>query len=96
MPQMPCSLKAYCATLSPTDVLDIPNFRRQMPLRPHDARDPRSERWNLRGENTNRKFCLNADLHSTFRDLLRAINLRHGTDSFTSPLKEGTLRIFRP
>jgi len=29
-----------------------------------------------------------------FRDLLHATNLRHGTDGFTSPLKEGVLRIF--
>ena len=29
-----------------------------------------------------------------FRDLLRAANLRHGTDGFTSPPKEGVLRIF--
>ena len=28
-----------------------------------------------------------------FRDLLHAANLRHGTDGFTSPLKEGVLRI---
>ena len=30
------------------------------------------------------------------RDLLHAANLRHGTDGFTSPLKEGVLRIFSP
>ena len=29
-----------------------------------------------------------------FRDLLYAANLRHGTDGFTSPPKEGVLRIF--
>jgi len=29
-----------------------------------------------------------------FRDLLHAANLRHVTDSFTSPPKEGVLRIF--
>ena len=29
-----------------------------------------------------------------FRDLLHAANLRHGTESFTSPPKEGVLRIF--
>ena len=34
------------------------------------------------------------DFHVTFRDLLHAVNLRHGTDSFTSPPKEGVLRIF--
>jgi hypothetical protein len=29
-------------------------------------------------------------------DLLHAVKLRHGTDGFTSPPKEGVLRIFRP
>ena len=29
-----------------------------------------------------------------FRDLLHAANVRHGTDGFTSPTKEGVLRIF--
>ena len=29
-----------------------------------------------------------------FRDLLHAANLRHGIDGFTSPPKEGVLRIF--
>ena len=29
-----------------------------------------------------------------FRDLLYAANLRHGTDGFTSPRKEGMLRNF--
>jgi hypothetical protein len=29
-----------------------------------------------------------------FRDLLHAANLRHGTDGFISPPKEGVLRIF--
>ena len=29
-----------------------------------------------------------------FRVLLHAVNLRHGTDGFTSPPKEGVLRIF--
>ena len=31
-----------------------------------------------------------------FRYLLHAANLRHGTDGFTSSLKEGVLRIFSP
>ena len=34
--------------------------------------------------------------HATFRDLLHAANLQHGTDGFTSPPKEGALRIFSP
>ena len=34
------------------------------------------------------------DFHAAFRNLLHAVNLRHGTDGFTSPPKEGVLRIF--
>jgi hypothetical protein len=34
------------------------------------------------------------DFHGTFSVLLHAANLRHGTDGFTSPPKEGVLRIF--
>ena len=41
-----------------------------------------------------RQFCLNAHLHVTFRDLLHTVKLRHGTKGFTSPPKEGVLRIF--
>jgi hypothetical protein len=36
------------------------------------------------------------DFHIAFKDLLHAVNLRHGTDGFTSPPKEGVLRIFSP
>jgi hypothetical protein len=46
--------------------------------------------------NKDRQFCLNADFHGTFRDLLHAENLRHGTYGFTSLPKEGVLRIFPP
>jgi hypothetical protein len=35
-----------------------------------------------------------SDIHVTFRYLLHAVNLRYGTHSFTSPPKEGVLRIF--
>ena len=41
------------------------------------------------------EFCLKMpDFHVTFRNLLHAVNLRHGTDGITSPPKEGVLRIF--
>jgi hypothetical protein len=43
------------------------------------------------------KFILKMpDLHVAFRDLLQAINLRHGTHSFTSLPKESVLRISSP
>ena len=41
------------------------------------------------------EFCLKMpDFHVTFRDLLHVVNLRHETNDFTSPPKEGELRIF--
>ena len=36
------------------------------------------------------------DFHVAFRNLLHAVNLRHGTDGFISPPKEGVLRTFSP
>ena len=43
------------------------------------------------------EFCLKmSDFHVTFRDLLNAVNLRHGTNGFTSLPKESVLRIFSP
>jgi hypothetical protein len=36
------------------------------------------------------------DFHVAFRDVLHAINLLHGTHSFTSLPEEGVLRIFSP
>jgi hypothetical protein len=47
------------------------------------------------GGTAGEKFCLNVDFHVIFRGLLHAVKLRHGTDGFTSPLKEGVL-IFSP
>jgi hypothetical protein len=69
------------------------HFRLQVPPRP-----PRRER------SQRRKVELWAIILSgnfaemttstPFRDLLHAANLRHATDGFTSPPKEGVLRIF--
>ena len=36
------------------------------------------------------------DFHVAFSNLLHSVNLRHGTDGFISPPKEGVLRIFSP
>jgi hypothetical protein len=41
------------------------------------------------------EFCLRASFHAR-RFLLHAVNLRHGTDGFTSPPKEGVLWILSP
>jgi hypothetical protein len=43
------------------------------------------------GEKCSDKFRLEFDIHVI---LLHAANLQHGTDGFTSPPKEGVLRIF--
>ena len=41
------------------------------------------------------EFCLiMPDIHVTFRDLLHAVNLRYGTNGFTSFPKDGVMRIF--
>ena len=47
------------------------------------------------GEKCPDKFRLEFDFH-VIHDLLHAANMRHGTDAFTSPPKEGVLRIFLP
>jgi hypothetical protein len=52
--------------------------------------------WNLWAGDRTGKCFLNADFHGTFRDLLHAANLRHGTHGFTFLPKEGVLRIFPP
>ena len=46
------------------------------------------------GEKCSDRFRLRIRLPRNSRDLLHAANLRHGTDGFTSPPKEGVLRIF--
>ena len=48
------------------------------------------------GEKCSDSFRLRIRLTHNSRDLLHAANLRHGTDGFTSPPKEGVLRIFSP
>jgi hypothetical protein len=75
--------KAYCAIW-----VRCSNF--------HHQASPRMERrWNC-GWEMSGKFCLNADFHVTFRDLLHAVKLRHGNSGFNSHPKEGVLRIFSP
>ena len=59
----------------------------------HDARDPIGG-----SRNCGRECCPvilpKWRLPRHLGDLLHAANLRHGTDGFTSPPKEGVLRIF--
>ena len=58
--------------------------------------DPSSERRNYLGEKWRGISTESCDFHVTFRDPLHAVNLRHGTNGFTSLPKEGVLRIFSP
>jgi hypothetical protein len=69
------------------------NFRHQASPRVSPRKSTHRRKVELWERNV-REFCLNADLNVTFRDLLHAVKLRHGTDGFTSPPKEGVLRIF--
>jgi hypothetical protein len=50
----------------------------------------------LRGREMFRQIPSTIRLPRNCKDLLHAANLRHGTDGFTSPPKEGVLRIFSP
>jgi hypothetical protein len=49
---------------------------------------------NITGEKQDRKFCRQSISLMLCRVLLHAVNLRHGTDGFTSPLKEVRARDF--
>ena len=73
--------------------LDVSTFVTRRLHACHHARAPSGGRWNC-GREMSGKFCLNSKFHVTCRDLLHAVKLRHGTDGFTSPPKEGVLRIF--
>jgi len=75
--------------------LGVPTFHHQVSLRP--PRRERSQRWKweLWARMLSGNFA-EMTTSTSFRDLLHAANLRHGTDGFTSPTKEGVLRIFSP
>ena len=75
--------------------LDVPTFAARCLYVRNDARDPSSERWNC-GRERCPVILPKFRLPRKCRDLLHATNLRHGTDGFTSPPKEGVLRIFLP
>jgi len=76
--------------------LDVPTFsarclhvqRRERPLA--------AEGGTLREREMFRQIWPRIRLPRNSRDLIHAANLRHGTDGFTSPPKEGVLRIFSP
>jgi len=72
--------------------LDVPTFAARCLYVRNNARDPTSERWNC-GQESCPVILPKFQLPRKFMYLLHAANLRHGTDDFTSPPKEGVLRI---
>jgi hypothetical protein len=90
---MLCSFTTHCSLrLIVRSELDVPTFvTRRLHASPRESTQRRKvELW---AKNV-REFCLNANIQVTFRDLLHAVKLEHGTDGFTSPPEEGVLRIF--
>jgi hypothetical protein len=77
-----CSLKAYCAIL----------VRRSYFCHQASPRESTQRRKVELWARNVREFRLNDDLHVTFRDLLHAVKLRHGTDG----LRKVCWGIFRP
>ena len=71
--------------------LDVPTFVARCLQVHNDARDLSSGRWN-RGREMSGNFA-EMTIYTLFRDLLYAANLRYGTNGFTSPPKEGALKI---
>jgi len=80
------SFKAYCAIW-----VRRSNSRHQASPCVSPRESTRRRKVELWARNV-RKFCLNADFNVTFRDLLHAVKLRHGTDGFTYPPKIRRLR----
>jgi len=71
--------------------LEVPTPATRCPPRlKRRERTPAAELW----ARNCREFCRKWRLPPHFLVLLHAVNLRHGTDSFTSPPKDGVLRIF--
>jgi len=61
----------------------------------NNACEPQQQKVELWARNC-REFCRKWRLPRHSWVLLHAVNLQHGTNGFTSPPKEGTLRIFSP
>ena len=84
------AFKAYCAIW-----VRRSNFRHQASSLVSPRESTQRRKMELWARNV-REFCLNVDFHVTFMNLLHFAKLRHGSDGFISPPKEGVLRIFSP
>jgi hypothetical protein len=85
-----------CGIISPTIYLVLATWydhQGHLLAKPADTTWWRN-RWNA-GEKHGR-WILPTSTYRARRVLLHAVNLRHGTDGFTSPPKEGVLRIVSP
>jgi len=75
---------------------DVPTFSaRCLHVQRHE-RPLAAEGGTLREREMFRQISPRIRLPRNSRDLLHVANLRHGTDGFTSPPKEGVLKIFSP
>ena len=81
-----------CYCFSPP--LDVPTFSVRCLHVQRRERSLAAEGGTLRGREMFRQISSRIRLPRNSRELLHAANLRHGTDGFTSPPKEGVLRIF--
>jgi hypothetical protein len=91
-PDVPQPVRLIVVTLA----LDVPTFTASRLSSPQPASDPGSESRKYVGEKWPINFAETPDFHVTPRDLLHAVNQRHGTHGFTTLPKEGALRIFSP
>ena len=85
-------LRVVCHCFPPR--LDVPTFAARCLHVLNDSRDPGREWWNYGRERLSGNFAYMASLFSPLGIFYIAANLQHGTDGFTSPPKEGALRIF--
>jgi hypothetical protein len=69
------------------------HFRHQVPPRPTRRETSQRRKVELWTRILSGNFA-EMTTSTPFRDILHVTNLRHGTDGFTSPPKEGVLRIF--
>jgi hypothetical protein len=76
--------------------LDVPTFSARCLHVQRSERPLAAEGGTLRGREMFWQIWSRTRLPHNSRDILLTANLRHGTDSFTSPPKEGVLRIFSP
>jgi len=84
-------LRGSLPLLSP--VFRCSHFSPQVPPRPPRRERSQRRKWELWARMLSSNFA-EMTTSTPFRDLLHAANLRHGTDGFTSPPKEGVLTIF--